>query len=259
MTLDRDAVLATALDLARGGGELARRFAAEGVEVEAKDGTDLVTRADRDVERRMVHHLLARYPEHAILGEESGRHGPEEARVRWLLDPLDGTHNYAMGLDVYGVCLTVLLDGRAEVAVVHDSPSGRSTSAIRGRGAWQEGRRLSVRDPVPLARTTVSWIQGYDIDLDDPARRAVFDPLERSVKRVLRTWAPSRDWALLAEGGIDAVIAFRNEPWDLEGGALIACEAGAIEVRTEDLVIVGVPAVVSELASVLVSADDLDA
>lgn len=257
MTLDHDAVLATALDLARGGGELARRFAAEGVEVEAKDGIDLVTRADRDVERRMVHHLLARYPDHAILGEESGHHGPEDARVQWLLDSLDGTHNYAMGLDVYGVCLTVLLDGRAEVAVVHDSPSGRSTSAIRGRGAWQEGRRLAVRDAGPLAHATVSWIQGYGIDLDDPARRAAFDPVERSVKRVLRTWAPSRDWALLAEGGTDAVVAFRNEPWDLEGGALIAREAGAAELRTDELVIVGVPAIVDELGGLL-DADGID-
>ncbi|OUZ12128.1 hypothetical protein BHE97_02740 [Aeromicrobium sp. PE09-221] len=251
MILDRDAVLATALELVRGGGELARRFAAEGIEVEAKDGTDQVTRTARDIERRMVHHLLARYPDHAILGEESGRHGPDEARVQWLLDPLDGTHNYAMGLDVYGVCLTILLDGRAEVAVVHDSPSGRSTSAVRGGGAWQEGRRLAVRDAVPLAHATVSWIQGYGIDPDDPARRAAFDPLERSAERVLRTWAPSRDWALLAEGGTDAVIAFRNEVWDLEGGALIAREAGAEEVRTEELVIVGVPAVVDELTSML--------
>lgn len=237
--LDLDAVHATALDLARGAGELARRFAAEGYGSIA------------DIDRRMVHHLIARHREHGIVSRESGRHGPAEARVQWLIDPLDGRHNYAMGLEIYGVCLTLILDDIARVAVVHDSASGRSTSAITGQGAWQEGRRLEIAAPRPLDQSTVSWIQGTTVEQHDPVRLTAFDALERSARRVLRTGAPSRDWALLAEGGSDAVVVFRGEAWDVAGGALIAREAGATEVRAGDLLIVGVPATVEELVSLL--------
>ncbi|WP_166375840.1 inositol monophosphatase family protein [Aeromicrobium phragmitis] len=237
--LDLDAVHATALDLARGAGELARRFAAEGYG------------SVGDIDRRMVHHLVARYREHGILSRESGRHGPDDARVQWLIDPLNGTDNYRIGLDLYGVTVAVLLDDRPLVAIVHDSASGRSTSAIAERGAWQEGRRLSIAAPRPATDLTVAWIEGGEVAVDDPTRQAALHMLERSTHRVLRTGAPARDWALLAEGGIEAVVIYRGEPWDLTPGRLIAREAGAAEVHHREFTIVGEPSAVEELATAL--------
>lgn len=228
-SVDLDAVHATALDLARGAGELARRFAAEGYGSVA------------DIDRRMVHHVVARYREHGVLSRESGRHGPDDARVQWLIDPLNGTDNYRIGLDLYGVTFAVLLDDRPLVAVVHDSASGRSTSAIAGRGAWQEGRRLSIAEPRPVTEFTVAWIEGSDVAVDDPIRQAALQVLERSTHRVLRTGAPARDWALLAEGGIDAVVVLRGDPWDVLPGRLIAREAGAVETHFGGLSLIGVP------------------
>ncbi len=101
--------------------------------------------------------------------------------------------------------------------------------------------------------TTVSLTQGYGVGHDDSRRNNLFDALERHTKRVLRTWAPSADWGLLAAGRLGAVIAYRNEPWDLVGGALIAEEAGAVTHTdpTGDLVIVGHPQTVRELRHLL--------
>lgn len=144
------------------------------------------------------------------------------------------------------------------VAVVHDSPRRRTYWAISGQGAWLSAgerapQRLVLRDSEPLGHTTVSLTQGYGVGHDDFRRNNLFDVLERHNKRVLRTWAPSVDWGLLATGRLGAVIAYRNEPWDLVGGTLIAEEAGA-QVHTDptgDLVIVGHPQSVRELRDVL--------
>ncbi|MFD1860233.1 hypothetical protein EHW97_03650 [Aeromicrobium camelliae] len=237
--LDLDAVHATALDLARGAGELARRFAAEGFGSVA------------DIDRRIVHHLAARYREHGVLSRESGDHGPDDARVRWLVDPLNGADNYRVGLDLYGVTFAVLLDDHPQVAVVHDSASGRSTSAIAGRGAWQEGRRLSVAAARPATQLTVAWIEGSEVAADDPLRQAALHTLERSTHRVLRTGAPARDWALLAEGGIDAAVVLRGEPWDVAPGSLVAREAGAVDTRVGGFTITGVPGSLRGLTALL--------
>lgn len=99
----------------------------------------------------------------------------------------------------------------------------------------------------------MSWLQGYAVQHDDPYRQRTFNLLDSSCKRVLRTWSPSIDWGLIAAGKIAAMIAYRNEPWDLIGGALIACEAGA-QMRTSpdgDVVLVAHPTLITELAQLI--------
>ena len=220
--------------------------------------SDLVTHVDRAVEGRIVTALATRFPDHSILGEEGGEQGSEQGDFRWLIDPLDGTNNYVLGLDVYGVCITLCHHNTPVVAVVHDSPRRRTYWAVEGQGAWLaidggSPQRLSLNDAESLGHTTVSLTQGYGVGHDDSRRNNLFDALERHTKRVLRTWAPSADWGLLAAGRLGAVIAYRNEPWDLVGGALIAEEAGAVTHTdpTGDLVIVGHPQTVRELRHLL--------
>lgn len=229
--------------------------------IEAKGtGGDLVTHVDREAEARIVQALRERYPEHAILGEEEGEQGAAAgARHRWLIDPLDGTHNYVLGLDVYGVCITLCEGDRPLVAVVHDSPRRRTFWAIAGAGTWlslgedEEPRRLLLGAEVPLDRTTVAFTQGYEVGHDDERRNDLFTSLERGTKRVLRSWAPSSDWGLLVTGQLGAMVAYRNEIWDLVGGTLLAEEAGGA-VRTDpagELIVVGRPQTVQELDALL--------
>ncbi|RYJ06896.1 MAG: hypothetical protein EON52_04000, partial [Actinomycetales bacterium] len=150
--LDLSAVRDLAVSLARGAGELARRAKGEGWDPDPP--------IEVDVERRIVHAVAARFPRHAVLSEASGLHGPEEADAVWIVDPLVGSGNYAIDLELFGVSLAVQRGGRTVVGVVHDSVNGRTCSAVDGEGAWREGVALRVREPRPLTEATVSWLGG---------------------------------------------------------------------------------------------------
>ncbi|OYN86398.1 inositol monophosphatase family protein [Parenemella sanctibonifatiensis] len=255
-----------AISLARQAGDFAVSEQ-QRVRIESKgDGVDLVTHVDREAERMIAAGIAERYPDHGILGEEDGEQGAGAgATLRWLIDPLDGTHNYVLGLDVYGVCITLCRGDAPLVAAVHDSPRRRTYWAIRGEGAHVtpgesgETRQLMLGSADTLARSTISYTQGYDVGADDSRRNVMFEALERSSKRVLRSWAPSADWGLLALGRLGALLAYQNSVWDVIGGSLIAQEAGArvLQDSTGELTIVGHPKTVEELRSVLAPAVDL--
>lgn len=243
-----------AVRLAREAGRFAVGELEGNLGIEAKGrGSDVVTRVDHEAERRIVAGIRDAFPGHAILGEESGRHGDDDATIRWLVDPLDGTNNYVMGLPLFGVCLTACIGDEPVVAVVHDSVRDVTTSAVRNGGAFRGERRLDIGEAPGLERATLSWSQGYAVTYDDAFRIHAMEAMERSAKRVLRTWAPSIDWGLVAAGQIGAFVAYRNEVWDLVGGALIVQEAGGVVYRTPggDCVIVGHGQTVSELRSLL--------
>ncbi|KQY55981.1 hypothetical protein ASD11_15990 [Aeromicrobium sp. Root495] len=232
--LDLSAVRDLAVSLARGAGELARRAKGEGWDPDPP--------IEVDVERRIVHAVAARFPGHAVLSEASGLHGPAEADVVWIVDPLVGSGNYAIDLELFGVSLAVQRGGRTVVGVAHDSVNGRTCSAVDGEGAWREGVALRVREPRPLTEATVSWLGGHV-----PVR----DLVEGRTGRMLLTGAPTADWALLVSGGTDAVVASRASAWDLGAGLLLAVEAGAAVQWQDDLVVAGVPETVEHLVSLL--------
>lgn len=115
-----------------------------------------------------------------------------------------------------------------------------------------------MTDPGPLRLETVSWLEGYAVSYDDSYRRRTFELLERSCKRVLRTWSPSINWGLVASGKVSALVALRNEAWDLVGGAFIAYQAGA-QLRTTaagDAVLISHPAFVEELSELTGCTED---
>ena len=222
-----------AVSLARGAGELARRAQGEGWPADPP--------IEVDVERRMVHGITGRFRDHAVVSRLR-RSGPDDADVVWLVDPLDGAQNYAIGFDVHGASLAVVADGEVVVGVVHDSVSGWTCSAVRGGGAEREGTVLRVRPAVPLAEATLSWI-------GRPSSISAL--LEDRAGRVLRTDAPSTDWALLAAGGTHAAVVGTDDRWALDAGLLLATEAGASHERVGDHVVVGPPDLVAEVLTLL--------
>lgn len=243
-----------AVRLAREAGDyaVARLDGENGISAKG-DGVDVVTEVDHEAERRILAGITEMYPEHAVLGEESGASGAADAPYRWIVDPLDGTNNYVMGMPMFGVCITVCRDDEPVVAVVHDSMRGITTSAVRGGGAFRNDRCLEAAEARPLHLTTVSWSQGYGVDYDDPFRQATLQVLGRAAKRTLHTWSPSIDWTLLAAGHIGAFLLYRNEVWDLVGGLLIAEEAGCTTWRVpeRDFVITGREDTVGEIRALL--------
>ncbi len=224
-------LLAIAVEIAREAAATARRMrdgGVSGVSTKSTD-TDVVTAADRAVERQVVDELRRRRPDDRVLGEEYGDAGePSPAvatAVRWILDPIDGTVNYLYGLPQYAVSLAAEVDGTVVAGVVRNAATGEEWTATRGGGAHRGGRRLRGSAETTLAQALVATGFGYD-----PARRAhqadVLARLIPHVRDIRRFGAAALDLCLAAEGAVDAYYEKGLNPWDHAAGGLVATEAG---------------------------------
>ncbi|MDQ3760244.1 MAG: inositol monophosphatase [Actinomycetota bacterium] len=192
------------------------------------DRGDLVTDLDHEAERVIIDCITETFPEHRIISEECGEIAGS-AEWTWLLDPLDGTNNVALGLPLFGVCVTLCHRGIPIIAAVYSGHQDATYVAVRGHGVVKdETTPVRIVGSVEPCRTTVSWIQGYGVRPDDPVPHRALSGLHGKFKRILQLWAPTVDWALLVEGRIGAVVCYRNEAEDLMGGILAAVEAGAV-------------------------------
>jgi myo-inositol-1(or 4)-monophosphatase len=229
-----DELLAVAVPVAREAAATARRMRAEAItDVETKSTrTDVVTAADRAVERQVVDALRAARPGDGVLGEEYGDSGTDAGSgtapgaVRWILDPIDGTVNYLYGLPQYAVSLAAEVDGVVLAGVVINAATGDEWTATRGGGAWRDGQRLRCSAGSELSQALVGTGFGYDA-----ARRAhqgaVLAQLITRVRDIRRFGAAALDLCSVAEGTLDAFFEKGLNPWDHAAGGLIAAEAGA--------------------------------
>jgi len=232
---DPEELLAVAVDVARQAAALAVARRADGIgEVGTKStATDLVTAADRAVERLIVELLRERRPGDEVLGEEygGGEHGggPEVGpdRIRWVVDPIDGTVNYVYGLPHYAVSVAAEVRGEAVAGVVVNAPSGEEWTAVRGGGAWRDGHRLVCSQVADLGQALVATGFGYDA-----ARRAhqagVLPHLLPRVRDIRRFGAASIDLCFAAEGRVDAYFEKGLNAWDHAAGGLVAVESGLL-------------------------------
>lgn len=199
-----------------------------GVRVKSDTG-DVVTDLDVAAERLIVEHIRWSYPDHRIVAEESGVLDGADASQVWLVDPLDGTNNIAIGLHDYAVGVALCQDAVPVIGAVHDPVRGHTWSAIRGEGTCGPGGDL-VLPPYRERRhgPVVAWAQGYDVARDDRTARSLRVVLESGSRRVLQLWAPLVAWTLLARGDIDGFVGYRAETVDLPAGVLVAAEAGIL-------------------------------
>lgn len=194
----------------------------DGVEVQHKADGTAVTEADRRAERVMRDAIADRYPDHAVLGEEDGLQGPEGAPT-WILDPIDGTNNFARGLPVYATLIALALDGRPVVGVVSAPALGTRWDGVVGQGARQDGRDIHVSDTGSLERATVSF--GGLTYFDE---RDSIDLVERIARRTARQRGFGDFWqhCLVASGAIDACLEAHVSRWDLAAVKAVVEAAG---------------------------------
>lgn len=261
-TIDVENLLDVAVRVAGEAARLAVRMRAEGVgEVDTKSTeTDVVTAADRAVETLVVSLLSEARPGDAVLAEESGASGTG-SRVRWILDPIDGTVNYVYGLPQYAVSLAAEVDGEVVAGVVVNPVTGEQWSAAAGRGAYRGARRLRCSRVTQLSQTLVATGFGYDARRRAHQAKVLAGLLPR-VRDVRRLGAASLDLCFAAEGRVDAYFEKGLSPWDWAAGALIAREAGLLvtglagRAPGDGLVVAAPPGVYQQLHDELV---DLDA
>lgn len=221
-----------AIDIAQDAGELARARRREGVAIAATKSAlaDIVTLADREVEGLIRARLAEARPEDGFLGEETGaERGASD--VTWVVDPIDGTVNYAYGNPLYAVSIAAVIGepvaGKWEAiaAAVFAPALGELFHAVRGGGAWLGEERIVVNAEVSDAGALLATGFGYDpaTHAGDLARVSRVMPMARDLRR---GGAASLDLAFVASGRLDGYFERGLAPWDHAAGALLVTEAG---------------------------------
>jgi myo-inositol-1(or 4)-monophosphatase len=221
---------------ARGAGAVLREYAGRAIEVDYKGVQDLVTSADRASEAYLVEAIRRRYPDHAVLAEEgTGREAP--AGYRWLVDPLDGTTNFAHRYPFYAVSLAL---ERAEpgregapgrrgpivAAAVYDPVRDECWTAARGEGAKLDGRPIHVSDVRTLERALAATGFPYDFKERPAESLPFFEAFLYETQAVRRDGSAALNLCYLACGRFDAFWEIKLHAWDTAAACLVIEEAG---------------------------------
>jgi myo-inositol-1(or 4)-monophosphatase len=218
-----------AIEAATAAGQIAReRFGGRIQKKEKDEYGDLVTEVDELAEKEILKRITSHFPNHQIRSEETGWLGVEGDWL-WLVDPLDGTNNYAIGLPVYGVSITLLYRKAPVLGVIYDSHLEKLYVSQKEKGMTCNGEwiRLQSEENRPLRKMTVGWIQGHHVQKNEEAMH-LKHALDQQFKRVLRLWAPSILWCMVARGDLDGIVLFNSEGDDLYAGILMVKEAGGL-------------------------------
>lgn len=223
-------LLEVALNAASKASEVARKHReTRGVQVSFKGDRNLVTTADVACEKIIVETILSAFPDHKILAEESAQtHPPEEYGKGpvWVIDPIDGTTNYAHGHFQVGVSIGCAIDGVTQVGVVAAPFLGEVFTATKGGGAFCNGARISISGTSSLSDALITT--GFPYRRENSANIcARIERVIRQCRDLRRLGAASLDMCWVACGRLDAYFEETLQPWDGCAGGLIAREAGA--------------------------------
>ncbi len=217
---------ALAVELARTAGELLRGELHGPRRIDFKDSpTNLVTEMDARVEALIVDRLLAAFPDDAILAEERGAAAGRSGR-RWIIDPLDGTTNYAHGLPIFGVSIALQAAGRVQLGVIYDPNLGELFVAERGAGAFCNDTRLAVSAAASLDVSLLATGFPYDIRVRQDNNLREYGAFAVRARGVRRLGSAVLYLAWVAAGRFDGYWELRLGPWDVAAGGLMVEEAG---------------------------------
>jgi myo-inositol-1(or 4)-monophosphatase len=187
---------------------------------------DVVTAVDYQAEAIILQEITRVFPDHRIRSEESGDNGRASDWL-WMVDPLDGTNNFAIGIPVFSSSITLLYRSEPVLGVIYEPMVQRLYLAVKNEGASCNGHRMQVRMREELRKGTVGWIQGHHVQGHETAVR-LRHYLDVHFRRMIRLWAPSLQWCMLAKGDLDGIVLFNSEGDDLYAGILMVKEAGGL-------------------------------
>jgi len=225
-------MLTIALRAARKAGELIER-ALERVDVvtfEEKGRNDFVTDVDKAAEKEIIYNLRKAYPDHTIVGEETGRSEGKDSDYEWIIDPLDGTTNFIHGIPHFAVSIACLYKGQAQHAVVLNPITREEFTASRGHGAALNGRRMRVSQQRGLNGALIGTgipFNGYAYEKMTPYLTAL-NEIAGQTAGIRRPGAASLDLAYVAAGRFDGFWEMNLKPWDIAAGLLLVTEAGGL-------------------------------
>ena len=196
----------------------------DGIAVTSKRRNDFVSEVDHSAEEAIIQELSSKYPDHAILAEESGRHHGSD--FQWVIDPLDGTTNYLHGFPQFSVSIALKYRNRLEHAVVYDPLREELFTASRGQGAQLNGRRLRVTGCQSLGDAMIgTGFPCRDLSHLD-AYLGMFRAILNDTLGIRRPGSAALDLAYVAAGRLDGFWELGLAQWDIAAGALLVSEAG---------------------------------
>ena len=213
------------VEIAREAGDLLLNYFDKGIDVAFKGTVDLVTEADRTVEDLVIGKIRQQFPDHDVLGEETGalkRGGTQ----RWVIDPLDGTTNFAHGFPWFAVSIGFEVRGEMMLGAIFNPCSGEFYLAERGGGATLNDRPIQVSTASQLDQSLLATGFPYDRKTTSVNNYDHFINFQQAARACRRPGAASLDLACVAAGRFDGFWEMKLKPWDVAAGMLLVEEAG---------------------------------
>ena len=218
--------LAFALEACDAADAIAMTHFRRDLDLERKPDRTFVTIADQGIERELRDRILARYPDHGIVGEEYGT-DTGSSGTRWIIDPIDATHNYIRGVPLFGTLIGIEHDGELQVGVISAPAIRERWFAYRGGGAWNRGldgeRRIRVSRVGAI--DDAQLLYGSRRDAVSSGLMPGFDALIEACWRK-RGFGDFWGYSLVAEGAAEAMLEVDMKVWDLAGPLVVIEEAG---------------------------------
>ncbi|MCB0323655.1 MAG: inositol monophosphatase [Bdellovibrionales bacterium] len=218
--------LAVAIAAARAGGATVLRYFREGVQMRVKESYNLVSDADVDAEEAVVTAIKEHFPSHAFFGEETHKDELSSEDV-WIIDPLDGTNNFAHGISQFSVSIAYAKDGEVKAGVVYNPVHDELYCAERGKGAFCNGKRAAVSKESSLNQALIGTGFYYDRGLMmERTLDSMRDLFHTDIHGIRRIGAASLDLCHVGMGHFGAYFEYKLAAWDFAAGALFVEEAG---------------------------------
>jgi len=205
---------------------LLSHYGGEKSKVDKKGAIDLVTEADTESEKAIIETIKKAFPDHTVLAEESGLN-KGEADHKWIVDPLDGTTNFAHRLGLFAISIAFALSGDTVIAIVLSPVTGELFTAVKGKGAELNGRPINVSNAQTVSESLL--VTGFPYHLTDGFNPMMtrFSNCLKASQGVRRLGSAAMDLCFVACGRFDGFWEQNLKPWDTAAGELIAREAGA--------------------------------
>jgi myo-inositol-1(or 4)-monophosphatase len=221
----RERIKTVAIEAARQAGAILTEYAKNGFRVEHKDALNLVTDADTHSEQTIVDAISRSFPDHEILAEERGQAG-KKSPYKWIIDPLDGTTNFAHGFPAYAVSIGVEYQGRCVLGVVFDPTRQELFVGEAGGGATLNGKPIHVSRTPKLDGALLVTGFAYDIRVSKQNNLDHFANFALRAQGMRRMGAAAIDLCYVACGRFDGFWELKLNPWDTAAGSLMVAEAG---------------------------------
>ncbi|MEA2029990.1 MAG: inositol monophosphatase family protein, partial [candidate division Zixibacteria bacterium] len=220
------------IDLALGAGKILKRGFNRNFKVEYKGRIDPVTEYDLKSEQYIISRIAKKYPRHSILSEEGSGNG-EQAEFRWVIDPLDGTVDFAHGFPVYCVSIGLEHEGEMIAGAVYDPERDELFYAARHQGAFLNKKRIHVSKEKVLERALLATGFGYNVATARKNNLGLFARMVKKAQAVRRLGSAALDLCWLASGRIDGFWELYLHPWDTAAAFVIVEEAGGEITRLD--------------------------